>query len=134
MICANKFYVVQGMAKGKEPKKIELTDAEVASLRERINNRKMTDEDFVLFEQVLLFMLWIQRQLERFKLTTNKLRKIIFGSKTEKGSGSRSKKDSQASDQNAPDPDLPENPSVPELAAPGNEKQNTLEQANLNIS
>jgi hypothetical protein len=127
MMHANKFHELQRMTKEKEPKKIELTDAEVASLRERIKNRKMTDEDFVLFEQVLLFMLWIQRQLERFKLTTNKLRKIIFGSKTEKGSGSCPKKDNQASGQNAPDPDVPEGSSVPESAAPSNEKQNLIE-------
>jgi len=128
-MCANKFHGSQWMAKEKEPKKIELTDAEVVSLRERIKNRKITDEDFVLFEQVLLFMLWIQRQLERFKLTTNKLRKIIFGSKTEKGSGYRPKKENQASGLNVPGSDLPEDPSVPEPAAANDEKQinNTLE-------
>lgn len=114
------------MAKEKEPKKIELTDAEVAALQERIKSRQLTDEDVVLFEQVLLFMLWIQRQLERFKLSTNKLRMIIFGSKTEKGSKSRSKKD-RAANQNMPESDVPEGSSTQESAAPSNERKNTLE-------
>lgn len=98
MIYANKFDETLGMAKEKEPKKIELTDAEVAALRERIKNKRLTDEDIVLFEQVLLFMLWIQRQLERFKLTTDKLRKMIFGSPTEKDDRSRSKQRDKTSD------------------------------------
>jgi len=85
MIRANKFDELLWMAKEKQPKKIELTDAEVASLRERIKNKKITDEDLAVLEQVLLFMLWIQHQLERFKITAHKLRQIIFGSKTEKG-------------------------------------------------
>lgn len=105
------------MAKEKQPKKIELTDAEVASLRERIKNKKITDEDLALLEQVLLFMLWIQHQLERFKITAHKLRKIIFGSKTEKGHDSRSKNDKSLPDKTENDSDnssLPETPSTDE--------------------
>ena len=122
MMRANTFYGLQRMAKTKEPKKIELTDAEVVSLRERIKNRKITDEDFVLFEQILLFMLWIQRQLERFKLTTHKLRILIFGNKTEK-SRSRFSKNHQTSNPNTPDSVLPEDPSCPAPVAPYDEQQ-----------
>src|SRR5258708_719604 len=87
------------MAKEKEPKKIELTEAELASLQKRIKNKTLTDEDIVLFEQVLLFMLWIQRQLERFKLTTHKLRQLIFGEKTEKNERAHAKEENRSLDQ-----------------------------------
>lgn len=116
------------MAKEKQPKKIELTDAEVASLRERIKNKKITDEDLAVLEQVLLFMLWIQHQLERFKITAHKLRQIIFGSKTEKGYDSRSKKENPLPDKSVFDLALQENSSMPE-ASPTDEQEikNTIE-------
>ena len=95
-----------GWQRKKQPKKIELTDADVTSLRERIKDKKITDEDLVIFEQVLLFMLWIQQQLERFKITTHKLRQIIFGSKTEKGKHSCSKDKNLQPDKNVSAPDL----------------------------
>lgn len=82
------------MAKEK-PKKIELTEAELASLRERIRNKQITDDDLVIFDQVLSFMLWIQNQLERFKITAHKLRQLIFGNKTEKGNSSAPSKKSE---------------------------------------
>src|SRR3990167_7878394 len=110
MIRANKFEELLWMAKEKQPKKIELTDAEVASLRERINNKKITDEDLAVLEQVLLFMLWIQHQLERFKVTAHKLRQIIFGSKTEKGYDSRIKTENPLPDKNVSDQALQEAP------------------------
>jgi len=105
------------MAKEKQPQKIELTDSEVASLRERIKNKKITDEDLAVLEQVLLFMLWIQHQLERFKITAHKLRQIIFGSKTEKGYDSRSKKENPLSDKSVSDPELQEDSSMPESSS-----------------
>jgi transposase len=115
MIRANKFDELLRMAKEKQPKKIELTDAEVASLRERIKNKKITDEDLAVLEQVLLFMLWIQHQLERFKITAHKLRQIIFGSKTEKGFDSRVKTKNPVSDKNVSSLALQEDPSMPEV-------------------
>jgi len=121
MICANKIDGSLWMAKEKQPKKIELTDAEVVSLRERIKNKKVTDEDLAILEQVLLSMLWIQHQLERFKITAHKLRQIIFGSKTEKGFNSRSKKENPLPDKNTSDTALQEDSSMPE--APSNDEQ-----------
>ena len=116
------------MAKEKQPKKIELTDAEVASLRERIKSKKVTDEDLALLEQVLLFMLWIQHQLERFKITAHKLRQIIFGSKTEKGYDSRSKKENPLSDKNVADPALQEDSPIPRAPSTDEKEiKNTLE-------
>lgn len=82
------------MAKKKQPKKIDLTTEEIVSLQERIKNKTITHEDYAIFEQVLLFMLWIQDQLQRFKITAHKLRKMIFGIKTEKSNHSDNKKES----------------------------------------
>jgi hypothetical protein len=113
MIHANKIDGSLRMAKGKQPKKIELTDAEVALLRGRIKNKKITDEDLAVLEQVLLFMLWIQHQLERFKITAYKLRQIIFGNKTEKGYDSRSKKENLLPDKNVSGQTLQEDFSMP---------------------
>src|SRR3990167_6970994 len=121
MIRANKFEELLWMAKEKQPKKIELTDAEVASLRERIKNKKITDEDLAVLEQVLLFMLWIQHQLERFKITAHKLRQIIFGNKTENGYRSRLKKEHPLPDKNVSDSASQENASMPQ--APSNDEQ-----------
>jgi transposase len=65
---------------------------------------------------VLLFMFWIQRQLERFKITAHKLRQIIFGSKTEKGYDSRLKTKNPLSDKNISDQASQENSSMPEVS------------------
>lgn len=113
------------MAKEKQPEKIELTDDEAASLRERIRNKKITDEDLVVFDQALSFMLWLQLQLERFKITTNKLRQIIFGSKTEKSK--HSKKENLSSDKNISDSTSQEDAGLSETSPNESQLKNTVE-------
>lgn len=87
----------------KQPENIELSDAEVALLRERIKNKSITDEDLIIFDKILSFMLWIQHQLARYKITANKLRQMIFGSKTEKNKKLRSDNEHLLDDKKASD-------------------------------
>lgn len=84
----------------KEPEQIELTPQEIEALHERIKNFALTKDDMVLFGKVLHFFVWIQLKLQRSQMTINKLKKIIFGSKTEKSNNSRSNKKEQGSDNN----------------------------------
>lgn len=101
----------------KEPEQIELTPQEIEAIHGRIKNFALTKEDMLLFGKVLHFFVWIQSKLQRSQMTINKLKKIIFGSNTEKGDRSR-----PAKKHHGPASSLPvENTSL-EGAAPDTEK------------
>lgn len=68
----------------KEPEQIELTPQELKALQDRIKNFAITKEDIALFGKVLDFFVWVQSKLIRCQITIAQLKRIIFGSKTEK--------------------------------------------------
>ena len=103
MMRAIKFIELLRMA--KEPEQIELTPQEIEAIHERIKNFTLTKDDMVLFGKVLHFFVWIQLKLQRSQMTINKLKKIIFGSKTEK-SNSAAKKNREPDTNNETAPSL----------------------------
>lgn len=81
------------MAKKQGPKIIEMTEEELNALRERINNKQLTEDDYPIFDQTIQFVLWVQIKLEHAKITMSKFKQMLFGSKTEKKK--RTKKDNE---------------------------------------
>jgi transposase len=80
------------MAKKQGPTIIEMTEEELNALRERVQTKQLIEADYPIVEQTIQFVLWIQIKLEHAKITMSKLKKLLFGSKTEKNK--RSKNDS----------------------------------------
>lgn len=79
------------MSKNKnKPDVISLTSDEVDALKARIRSHSLTEDDRELLTGVITWMLWLQTQLARSKLTILRLKKL-FGFSTEK---SPKKKDS----------------------------------------
>lgn len=72
------------MAKTKGPKQINLTQAEIKSLQERIKNKKMFNEDYLILEETLDFVLWLQAQLLYAKISLHNLKSLLFGSSLSK--------------------------------------------------
>lgn len=72
------------MAKKNEPEQIEMTEQEISALHERIQSLTLTESDAIILGKVLHFFVWVQDKLTKSQITLQKLRSIIFGSKTEK--------------------------------------------------
>jgi transposase len=72
------------MSKEKEPERIELTQEDVDILDLHIQRSELTERDKILLRNNLRFTFWIQRKLEAGKLAIHKLRKLFFGSQSEK--------------------------------------------------
>jgi len=71
--------------KVKIPEKVELTKEELESFLWRIEkNPLMTDFDKKLCRKSIQFNLWLLDKLEHGKLVISKLRRLLFGSKSEK--------------------------------------------------
>jgi len=47
------------MAKKQGPTIIEMTEAELNALRERIKSKQLTEDDYPIFEQTIQFVLWV---------------------------------------------------------------------------
>lgn len=84
--------------KERRPKQIDLTEEEIAALNDRIKNKNLTDEDIALFGQVLTFMLWLQQQIQHFKISMSKLKNMLFGSKDESRKNKKGKTDPSAAE------------------------------------
>jgi len=71
--------------KNKAPDRIEISPEEEKSLRERITNNQLTENDRHLLLSILTLLQWIQGQLSRTKLTIKRLKKL-FGFSNESNS------------------------------------------------
>ncbi len=60
-----------------EPKRIELTPDEISSLQDRIENRQLSDKDYELLSQNLMFTNWLQSKLQHAKISLKKLRDLF---------------------------------------------------------
>ena len=69
--------------KKKTPKPIEISPEETEALLKRIDERKLEDKDFEKIKAFIKSFVFIQRLLERQKLSIKKLKNLFFG-KTEK--------------------------------------------------
>jgi transposase len=72
------------MTKKHGPKIIGMTEEELNALRERVKTKQLIDDDYPIVEQTIQFALWIQIKLEHAKISMSKLKKLLFGTKTEK--------------------------------------------------
>lgn len=68
---------------GKEPKTIKLSEDELAQFSKRIEQSNLAPEDRSRLVLLLRSMCWLSQQLELGKLTIRRLKRIIFGAKTE---------------------------------------------------
>ena len=65
------------------PKQVTLSAAQVEQLKQEICSGSLSDESKSLILGLLDFTLWLQKQLERAKLSMHRLKKC-FGISTEK--------------------------------------------------
>ena len=80
------------MAKEKEPEKIEITREEILALDKRIADFVLTRDDAILLGKTFHGYIWFMNKLMQITTTMHKLRKAVFGDKTEKSKASRSRK------------------------------------------
>lgn len=67
------------MSKRKdEPKCVELSQEEMSSLQERLAKRQLSDKDYELLQQTLMFVSWLQTKLLHASISLKKLR-CLFG-------------------------------------------------------
>jgi len=81
----------------EKPKVKELTEEELEALYRRIEANKLTKEDADLIKNTIKFSLWIQRKFKKAGITLSKLKKLLFGSKSEK-SDKKNDEDSESDD------------------------------------
>lgn len=85
--------MTQGLNMGKkknEPKRVELTPEEMSFLQERIKNRQLSDKDYELLLQSLMFTNWLQSKLLHAKISLKKLRSLFgFPSNTQRCAAAR---------------------------------------------
>ena len=72
------------MTKEKGPKAIEMTEEEFCALEERIKNKQLLDEDYILFGTMCQFVIWVQIKLQQSKISLNNLKRLLFGKSSEK--------------------------------------------------
>ena len=107
------------MAKKQGPTIIEMTEAELNALRERIKSKQLTEADYPIFEQTIQFVLWVQIQLEHAKITMSKFKHMLFGSKTEKKKRSKNDPEPDSKKEESVEPPANETLNKPEGEKPG---------------
>ena len=68
----------------KEPQRIELSQEERESLLQRLENRELQDSDYQLIAAMVETIDFLSRALEQKNISIKRLRRMIFGAKTEK--------------------------------------------------
>lgn len=68
-----------------KPQRIALTSEQAEDLKSRINASPLSDDDRTLLVGLISFVLWLENQLNRAKLSITRL-KSLFGVSTEKKS------------------------------------------------
>ena len=107
------------MAKKQGPTIIEMTEAELNALRERIKSKQLTEDDYPIFEQTIQFVLWVQIQLVHAKITMSKFKQMLFGSKTEKNKRSKNDPDPDSKKEESVEPPANKTLNNPEGEKPG---------------
>ena len=67
----------------EKPEIKDLTEEEINALYERIDTN-LTKEDAYLIKKIIKFTFWIQVKFQETGITISKLKKMIFGTKSEK--------------------------------------------------
>jgi transposase len=89
----------------KPPKPIEVDTEELSDLKKRVANGDLSEKDRDILQRVITTFIFISRILEAKKASIKRLRKMLFGNKSEKASTvlSSTEEDSDKSDQDPPD-------------------------------
>ena len=67
-----------------DPSTIKMSKAESEELSHRLKTNSLTAEDRALLDRVLKAMLWLTSQLEAGRLGMRRLKRLLFGDKSEK--------------------------------------------------
>jgi len=67
----------------KAPETVQLNEEQFGALRERLEKNQLTAEDRRLIVQIFQAMRWLTQQLELGRLSMHRLKRLIFGEKTE---------------------------------------------------
>ncbi len=88
----------------KPPKPIEVDTEELSDLKKRVADNDLSEKDRDILQRVITALIFLSRILEAKNTSIKRLRKILFGSKSEKASKvlSSSKENSDKSDQDPP--------------------------------
>lgn len=89
----------------KPPAPIEIDTQELSDLKKKVGDSNLSEKDRDILQRVITSFIFISRILEAKKTSLKRLRKILFGSKSEKACKvlPSSKDDSDKSDQDPPD-------------------------------
>ena len=68
----------------KEPERIEVNPERLRGLVDRAAQGPLNDDDLGLLGAVVETLIWLTAQLDRVKVSLKRIRKVIFGSKSEK--------------------------------------------------
>ena len=107
------------MAKKQGPTIIEMTEAELNALRERIKSKQLTEDDCPIIKQTIQFVLWVQIQLVHAKITMSKFKQMLFGSKTEKNKRSKNDPEPDSKKEESLEPPANNTLNNPEGEKPG---------------
>ena len=91
-----------------DPSTIKLSKEQYDELSQRLEKDKLTAEDRALLGRVLRAMLWLTSQVEAGRLGMARLKRLLFGDKTESRKNILGSDDPSASDGSSPDPESPE--------------------------
>jgi hypothetical protein len=89
----------------KPPKPIEVDTEELSDLKKRVAGGDLSEKDRDILQRVITAFIFLSKILAAKNTTIKRLRKMLFGNKSEKASKvlSSSEKDSNKSDQDPPD-------------------------------
>lgn len=89
----------------KPPKPIEVDTEELSDLKKRVAGSDLSEKDRDILQRVITAFIFMSKILAAKNTTIKRLRKMLFGNKSEKASKvlSSSEKDSDKSDQDPPD-------------------------------
>lgn len=89
----------------KPPKPIEVNTEQLSDLKERVANGELSEKDRDILQRIITSFIFLSKILAAKNATVKRLRKMLFGDKSEKASKvlPSSKEDSDKSDQDPPD-------------------------------
>jgi hypothetical protein len=110
--------------KEKEPEIVELTREEAKALDSRLKRREFTENDIELVRRILSFYNWMQFKFLSGQLSISKLRKLLFGSTTEKRK-KKGYKDAEKNEKKKDTPEITDQISISEIPVVLKEKDRT---------
>lgn len=79
------------MSKNKDPERIELSNEQIQQLEEKLRTNNLSSSDQELILKLIKWARWVDSALKLKGLSLKRLRRIIFGDKTEKPASDKNK-------------------------------------------